>query len=488
MDVPLHPRPRIAIIGGGPGGLMTAYRLEQRLPHACAITIFEASPRLGGKILTGIFDGAEVRYEAGAAELYDYSPLGPDPLRELIAELGLATLPLAGGAVHLGHRFVRTDAEVGEVLGSASAEALRRFRQRARALIRPAEYYESDWRSDNADPLGAQSFAALLNELGDGGARRYVELSTHSDLACEPGDTSAAYGLQNYLMDEPDYLRLYTIAGGLGRLPEALARRVRARTRLGHRVTAVEQSQTGGYRVTAQQGQQLSTEEFDFVVAALPNPWLPAIRWGPAGLADALAAHHRHYDHPAHYLRISLLFDEPFWRTVISDSFFMLEAFGGCCVYDETSRAAGHRYGALGWLLAGDAALNYGNLDDAALIAAVLDSLPASLQAGRALYREGRVRRWLGAVSALPAGFPAREPDSRHVPEPVGHPRLLLVGDYLFDSTINGVLDSADVVVEFIAEEIQAAPPRPGSGGVAAVPPASDGAGDLVISAGGARP
>jgi monoamine oxidase len=219
--------------------------------------------------------------------------------------------------------------------------------------------------------------------------------------------------------------------------------------------------------VTAQQGWHLSPEEFDFVVVALPNPWLPAIRWAPAALAEAMAAHHRHYDHPAHYLRVSLLFEEPFWRTVITDSFFMLEAFGGCCVYDESSRVAGHRYGALGWLLAGDAALNYGNLEDAALIEAVLDSLPASLQAGRACYREGHVHRWLGAVNALPAGFPAREPDSRHVPEPVGHPRLLVVGDYLFDSTINGVLDSADVAVEFIAEEIHREE-QPGSAGAIA--------------------
>jgi monoamine oxidase len=444
---------------------MTAYRLERRLPDACAITIFEAAPRLGGKILTETFDSAGIHYEAGAAELYDYSPLGSDPLRELIAELGLATLPLAGGAVFLGDRLVRGESDVGEALGVASAEALRRFRQRARSLIRPGEYYESDWRSDNADPLGGRSFQDLLNELGDPGARRYVEVSTHSDLACEPDETNAAYGLQNYLMDEPDYLRLYTIAGGIGRLTEELARDLGARIRLGCRVTAVEPARPGSYRVTARQGRDASAEEFDFVVVALPNHWLPAIQWGPAALAEAMAAHHRHYDHPAHYLRVSLLFDEPFWRTVITDSFFMLEAFGGCCVYDETSRVAGHRYGALGWLLAGDAALNYGNLDDAALIEAVLDSLPASLQAGRACYREGHVHRWLGAVNALPAGFPAREPDSRHVPDPAGHPRLLVVGDYLFDSTINGVLDSADVAVEFIAEEIhpEAQPGSPGS-------------------------
>ena len=29
------------------------------------------------------------------------------------------------------------------------------------------------------------------------------------------------------------------------------------------------------------------------------------------------------------------------------------------------------------------------------------------------------------------------------------------MGDYLFDSTLNGVLDSADYVAEFLAEEIE---------------------------------
>jgi hypothetical protein len=31
---------------------------------------------------------------------------------------------------------------------------------------------------------------------------------------------------------------------------------------------------------------------------------------------------------------------------------------------------------------------------------------------------------------------------------------LLLVGDYLFDSTLNGVLDSAAVAVKFVLKEI----------------------------------
>jgi hypothetical protein len=41
--------------------------------------------------------------------------------------------------------------------------------------------------------------------------------------------------------------------------------------------------------------------------------------------------------------------------------------------------------------------------------------------------------------------------DRRHCPEPAEHPNLFLVGDYLFDSTLNGVLDSAEYVARWIA-------------------------------------
>src|SRR5258708_766393 len=96
----------VGIIGGGAGGLMAAYCLQKRATMPYRATLFEASPRLGGKILTARFACAPVNYEAGAAELYDYSLVGPDPLRELIAELGLATTPMDGSQVFLNHRPV----------------------------------------------------------------------------------------------------------------------------------------------------------------------------------------------------------------------------------------------------------------------------------------------------------------------------------------------------------------------------------------------
>ncbi len=90
--------------------------------------------------------------------------------------------------------------------------------------------------------------------------------------------------------------------------------------------------------------------------------------------------HHAHYDHPAHYLRVTIAFQNPFWRDVITDSYFMTDALGGCCVYDESSRIPGTTLGVLGFLLAGDAAMTLSNMDDKSLVARVLDSLPAPLR------------------------------------------------------------------------------------------------------------
>jgi len=121
--------------------------------------------------------------------------------------------------------------------------------------------------------------------------------------------------------------------------------------------------------------------------------------------------------------------------------------------------------------------------DDRSLISAVLDSLPSSLRHGRRLFIEGQVHRWVDMASGLPAGYPARDPDSRHQPDPEQNPELFVVGDYLFDSTINGVLDSADTVAEWIAEDIQEEESAIEIGNGAAHAPASDAPPSLSSSA-----
>jgi SAM-dependent methyltransferase len=131
----------------------------------------------------------------------------------------------------------------------------------------------------------------------------------------------------------------------------------------------------------------------------------------------------------------------------------MSEAFGGCCVYNEGARHDVGRHGVLNWLIAGSDALAFANLGDAELIDAALKSLPASFGNAHAHVLEGKIHRWMSAVNAIPGGLPARDVTTNHRPEPKEHPGLVVVGDYLFDSTLNGLLDSSDVATDIIVTE-----------------------------------
>jgi len=119
------------------------------------VTLFEATLRLGGKVLTQRFDTIPAIYEAGVAELYDYSDIGLDPLKTLVQDLGLKAVPMHGHAVVLGDE-------------------------------------------------------------------RYVEAAVRSDTATEPHLTSALNGLKNVLMDDPRYMRLYSIEGGIEKVVEGI--------------------------------------------------------------------------------------------------------------------------------------------------------------------------------------------------------------------------------------------------------------------------
>ncbi len=57
-------------------------------------------------------------------------------------------------------------------------------------------------------------------------------------------------------------------------------------------------------------------------------------------------------------------------------------------------------------------------------------------------------------MNAIPGGLQRQDLDRRHQPEPVEHANLFLVGDYLFDSTLNGVLESAEYVAAWLAAQM----------------------------------
>lgn len=447
--------PQIAIIGGGPGGLMTAYTLQKILDRPAQITLFEASGRLGGKILTPHFRSAPVRYEAGAAEFYDYSMFDEDPLKDLIAELGLPIRRMGGPAVIMRNRILANMDDIRDQLGTQGYQAVSQFDRMAKDHMTPEEFYYSDYPEGSAAPPLTERFNAVMADVAEPQARQFIENLIHSDLATEPKQTSVPYGLQNYLMNDPAYMDLYGIEGGNELLPQALIARISAVIRLEHTVQSVSRCENQMRVVSTHRG-VMHQDDFDYVVVALPHNHLKSVAFPGDRLTPAIERHYAHYHYPAHYLRITILFQTPFWRQAFEDSYWMLDEFGGCCLYDESSRDPNCTHGVLGWLLAGESVPQKSPLSDEQLIAEALDSLPEFLAHGRSEFVEGRVHRWAGAVNALPGGVLPQPHDQRHRPEPIEHPHLFLVGDYLYDSTLNGVLDSAEYVAGWIAAQLAA--------------------------------
>ncbi len=445
----------IAIIGGGPGGLFAAHQLMQQSVPPSQITLFEASPRLGGKIRSERFTTAGALFEAGVAELYHNLP-GPDPLWDLVHGLGLRVVAMRGPSVVVDNQFLYGPEDVERRLGRKTARALQRFYQQCSRERSPSDFCTWSTPKTNQHHLTRYDFDTYISQVKDEKAKNYIRFLSHSDLATEAHLTTALYGVDNVLIDAPEYCQLYSIEGGIERLPQALAQSLRCDIRLGSPVTAIEagvgRRHTPRYRLTVEpqhHREQAETLDFDGVVLALPVYFLPLIRWAGAqsgvDLHDAVMRHHRAYHRPAHYLRITLLFREKFWQPQIADSYFELDAFGGCTVYDESSRHDSGSIGALSLLLAGSHALVLNNLPDSVLIDRALRSLPWPASQTQPLLLEARVHRWAGTVNALPGGQPIRGRRARHLLGKHAFPGLVLVGDYLFDSTVNGALASAQI-------------------------------------------
>jgi SAM-dependent methyltransferase len=322
-------------------------------------------------------------------------------------------------------------------------------------MVSPSEYYEGIGSHDNEHPWAYMTAEELLErEVDDATARRFFRVMARSDIATENHHTSGLNALKNYVMDVDGYLGLYSIQNGNEQLIDCLQSEVDADIQLNHRVLKVGKTTSGRYRLAMMNGKGPETRDFDLVLMCLPHSWLATMGWDGEDLRKSMVKHVSYFDRPAHYLRVSILFDEPFWGDRIPGAWFMSEAFGGCCVYNEGSRHNIGRHGVLNWLIAGSDALAFANLDDEALIDAALKSLPASLGDPRAHFIEGKTHRWLSSVNALPGGLPARDVMTNHRPDPKQHPGLVLVGDYLFDSTLNGLLDSSDAATDIILTEM----------------------------------
>jgi monoamine oxidase/SAM-dependent methyltransferase len=416
---------KVAIIGGGPGGLMTAWHIAKKCPTLVDLTLFEASDRLGGKILTKTFDD-------GAIE----------------------TVPMDSEAVMIDRKIIEGVDGMRAQYGDVTADAILKFRAKMMHVMSTAQYYEGIGKHDNEHVWAYEDAEQLLNdEIDDPKARQFFQTMARSDIASELHNTNGLNTLKNMLMDCDGYIDVYSVVGGNERIIDGLKKSLKADVKFNTRVLKIDKV-GAKYQVTALENGQHNCYEFDNVICCLPHNWLLTLQWGNETLRRGMVEHIQHFDRPAHYLRFVAEFDHAFWEGKVKGAWFMSEAFGGCCVYIEGARHDTKGKGVLNWLISGADVLAFANLNDAQLTDIALGTLPQEFGDAKKHLVAARSHRWLSSVNALPGGLPVRDALTNHIPEPAEHPGLFVVGDYLFDSTLNGLFDSADITSDLLVSNM----------------------------------
>lgn len=285
--------PHVAIIGGGIAGLAAAYFLKDA---PVRVTVFEAAPRIGGKL--AVSDIAGLAVDEGAEAMLARRPEGTD----LAAAVGLAAELVSPGttAAAIWTRGALRPLPAGQVMGvPGDMAALARSRVLSSAglarawldLLLPATKHDGDVAV--ATRVGARLGHEVVDRLVEpllGGvyAGRCEDLSfqaTLPGLASAAGNHRALTAAARSLLpprggtkqhtspggdSRPTAKPLFTtLAGGLGTLPRAVATASGAQVRCGATVRELRRT-PAGWRLTVGPAVDPEYVSADGVVLALP--------------------------------------------------------------------------------------------------------------------------------------------------------------------------------------------------------------------------
>lgn len=293
-------RPHVVVVGGGITGLTAAYRLRQARPGV-AVTLLEAAPRLGGKIVTEHVDGFVV--EGGPDSLVTFKPQAVGLARELGLERRLipADRATAGTYLSVGGRLrPLPDGMAGLVPSRLRPLATTPLLSPWAKLRMAAEPVVPVRRS-----AGDESLAAFVTRrLGRGFHDVLVEPLAGGIFGADTRELSLLATMPHLAAAERQHGSLTRFAlsqrgraprgggvvapeEGLGEVVEALASALTgADVRTSTRVTSVERT-PDGFEVGLDHGDPLPA---DAVVLAVPAPVVARVAAGlHPGLAEALA-------------------------------------------------------------------------------------------------------------------------------------------------------------------------------------------------------
>ncbi len=278
------PRPRrLVVVGGGISGLVAAWRLVQKAGPATEVLVLEASPRVGGKLLTG--EVGDVTVDLGAESMLARRPEAVG----LLAELGLdedVVHPRASAASVLS-RGVLHPLPAGTVMGVPvdrsrlsglagildAEEVARAGQERTREAFRLTEDIDvASWVSFR---MGRAVVDRLVEPLLGG---VYAGNSDRLSLqATVPALWQRARAGRPLLESQPTPTQtggpvFAGLRGGVGRLPLILAERLEkagAQVRTGVTVRGLSRTEDG-WRLETGPAPSPEFIEADGVILALP--------------------------------------------------------------------------------------------------------------------------------------------------------------------------------------------------------------------------
>lgn len=265
----------VAIVGAGLAGLHCAYRLEQLGVRA---TVFEASGRLGGRVLTDRKTFAEpdgMHCELGG-ELID---TGHPTMRDLASELSIPLLDYRTDDRSLSDLVAHIDGErmserqILEELAPIAAK----IDEALATLDDPDDYVYYD-RHNGGAWLDALSISAWLDRIGAGGAiRKLLEVAYTTEYGLDPG-VSNVLNLLFLISTDTTTFEIYGESDerfhskeGNDRFVTKLASSLDpGQLRLGHRLEAIREAPDGRYLLSFANDSSRPELAFDHVVLAIP--------------------------------------------------------------------------------------------------------------------------------------------------------------------------------------------------------------------------
>ncbi len=269
----------VAIIGGGLAGLTAAYTLAKA---RVKVDVFEASPRLGGRVWTERGFNREGMFVERGGEFIDTSNR---EIRELAQELGLETQPLYRGEKPPETIFFEGKWRgEGEVL-QAFAPLARKIQADTKAFMGKDGFVIPSYKTVNADEVKVFDHMTIEEYLQ--GCRNEVEpwllnlirVAYIGEYGLEADQQSLINLFALIAVGDPARLRIFgesdeafRIKGGNSGLVEKLEERLAAQgihPEVKHRLISIAQSSTGFQLVFDHEGKTVE-KKYARVILALP--------------------------------------------------------------------------------------------------------------------------------------------------------------------------------------------------------------------------